>query len=374
MKLEDLLPKIGKIEKNGDVIDKNKFADLIGTRLKTEIPVTKINVPENIPVKGIDNLNPIDNIPVKGIDNPKPLENIKGINKTPENVPNKNTPFNDDTTKMTENQLSTLTSIEKKNIDNNISKINDTITNIETKILKDGTISKNKTIRDWIAKNPGKTLAAAVVAVIGVVNVSMALARFNANNNKKLTIVSMSSDKGTLDNNVQIPYNSMSISSNNVSTVPFNVNLQATQSNVLITFTPDTTLSKNDSIQFETNNMIPSHENDSFEVLDIQTHDRIMINIPDIQQYGTNGTFVLHTTFENNLNQSINDTAKATTSIATDTLKSTANTISDGISVVSDTLQKMFGSTITYAKYTCIVLCIILICFIIYKLISIFKS
>ena len=76
-----------------------------------------------------------------------------------------------------------------------------------------------------------------------------------------------------------------------------------------------------------------------------------MINIPDIQQYGTNGTFILHTTFENNLNQSINDTAESTKSIATDTLNSTTNTISDVIGVVSDTLQKIFGSTIIYAKY-----------------------
>jgi len=221
---------------------------------------------------------------------------------------------------------------------NNVDNIKDNAQIIDNNAEKVNALSKNSKIIDWIKKNPGSTVGAAAASVFGAAAVSVASQDYDDNNNKILTIVSMSQDKNS--------------------------------NGVIINYTPEAKFIYGDKIEIQQSNMIPSHENDIFIVNTFPTSTSITVNIPDIKTYATSGTIILKTTMTGRvLNSSGELAATAGGNINEAVSNSPIQTIID---YFKSLLYNIFGPYLKLFQGCCLCICCLIILIIFYKIIKIF--
>ena len=183
-------------------------------------------------------------------------------------------------------------------------------------------LGKSKGILEWMSKNRGTTLLAAGVAVFGAAVFAIGLEWYIENNNKKLSIVSIT--------NPDVP--NMDINNPDINN----------PASVIITFSPSTKISEGDKITINTlvfgnttdQNMI--HENTTLEsiignkidIKKIISNTEIKVIMPNISILATDGTMTLTTNFDNCLEQATKDTSENVT-------KTTGNLISDFFSMIA---------------------------------------
>lgn len=146
----------------------------------------------------------------------------------------------------------------------------------ESTVTKVNSMSK---MANWIKKNPKSAFAVGVVAAFGIAVVATATAMYEANNNKELKIVSM---KPLDDANPTV---------------------------VQITYSPDTKILKNDTIEFKDNaDIVPtSIIKQSINIDKVVSDTQINVTIPSLTTPATTGSIILHTTFEDWLEQTASD-------------------------------------------------------------------
>lgn len=165
-------------------------------------------------------------------------------------------------------------------------------------------VGKNRKVMDWMKKNPGKTAAAAGVAVFGATLLGLGIDRFAENNNKPLTIIKME-DANKKNNASQ------------------DISLISTNDKVLITFEPSTKFANGDKIEIADTNMEPSFKGQELNVDEIVSDTQIKVTFKEIKKYASKGTIILKTTFDNCIAQ---------------TSKETGETIQEGVKDITQTV------------------------------------
>jgi hypothetical protein len=186
-------------------------------------------------------------------------------------------------------------------------------------------------------KNPGKTLAAALVISLGTAGLILAQESFNANNNKKLGIIKSYKTK------------------------------DGDKGDITIEYTPDAEFVDGDKVELTSTDFVEPHTGQEIPVKKILSKNSIIINVPDITTYATSGTVTLHTTLANRMADQAEKAAEATAKLAD---KATGGILSGTMNKLKDALGSAFGA----AKGCCGVVCCLICLAIMYKLFSMFKK
>jgi len=189
-------------------------------------------------------------------------------------------------------------------------------------------------VKDWMSKNPGTTIATAMATLLGVAGMAYAYQQYQANNNKTLTIVSSSAGTNSGDVN--------------------------------ITYSPNTTIVADDKITLGTTNFTlsdgSSPTGQQFSVIGIISDTQITINIPNIQNYATSGTFTLQTTMSNQIWGGLANLLGVQTACSYTGLGST----------IICPILNLIKPYMTYLEIFCGVICCLILTMIFYKIFHMF--
>jgi hypothetical protein len=180
--------------------------------------------------------------------------------------------------------------------------------------LKERVNENDPDFQGILARNPGKTFAAALVASVGIGLLAAAIALYDENNNKQLTILDMESadDSSPL--------------SNQSSNQSANINLSP---KVIITFDPSTKISPDDKIVINNDSDMLPQNGGQLHIDEILSDTKIKLTIHGITNYATQGTMTLKTTFKNCLTTTTNDAKNTVTSGTSSILGDLSNSISN---------------------------------------------
>ena len=194
------------------------------------------------------------------------------------------------------------------------------VAKLEQKGLWKTFVEGSKPIRTLMSKYPKITALIAAVSIFGIA----ALSLFAANQNKKLQIKKMESADST----------------------------NPTSTTVIITFSPNTPINKNDKIQFKGHtDMIPTHDGDEVKIDKVISNTKIKLTLNPLTTYATKGDLELHTSIENCMETTVEETIETTAEIID---KGTGGFLSD--------IQKWLGAAWNYVVIAIgIIVCIILI-------------
>jgi len=189
------------------------------------------------------------------------------------------------------------------------------------------------TVKDWMSKNPGTTMTVALGSIVGIAGMAYAWQQYQSNNNKTLTIISSTAGTNSGD--------------------------------VVITYSPNTTIVADDSITLINTNFVlndgSSPNGKQFPVASIQSGTTVTINIPNIQTYANSGTFTLQTTLSN---QVWGDISGAAGSISSGVF----NTVGALLSPITN----FFKPYMTYLEIFCAIICCLIISMIFWKIYNMF--
>ena len=190
------------------------------------------------------------------------------------------------------------------------------VAKLEEKGLWKTFVEGSESIKALMWKYPKITALIAAVSIFGIA----ALSLFAANQNKKLQIKKMESADST----------------------------NPTSTTVIITFSPNTRINKKDKIQFKGHtDMIPTHDGDEVKIDKVISNTKIKITLNPLTTYATKGDLELHTSIENCMETTVEETAEIID-------KGTGGFLSD--------IQKWFGAAWNYVVIAIgIIVCIILI-------------
>jgi hypothetical protein len=189
------------------------------------------------------------------------------------------------------------------------------------------------TVKDWMNKNPGTTMAVALGSIVGVAGMAYAWQQYQANNNKTLTITSSKAGSNSGD--------------------------------VVITYSPNTTIRTDDKITLVNTNFVlndgSSPNNQQFPVVSIQSDTTVTINIPNIQTYANSGTFTLQTTLSNQVWGNIAGTAGSISSGVFDT-----------VGAIFSPITNFLKPYMLYLEIFCAIICCLIITMIFWKIYKMF--
>lgn len=210
------------------------------------------------------------------------------------------------------------------------------------KNTKDETIAGK--LKKLIEDNPGTTLAAALVAAIGITGFAMAYQSYAENNNKVCNITNSYATSGGSPGDTTIIYSQPTDIVNGDS----------------ITLSGTT---------FRTNNSSNGESPDGKDiaVIKIVSKNEIVINIPNITQYTKQGTFTLHTTYANRQLDQVGDVAKGITGGAIDIA-------TKALDPILGPIKKALAPYINILKIVCIVICALILLGILWKIYSFFSG
>ena len=212
------------------------------------------------------------------------------------------------------------------------------------------TVGKNRKIMDWMKKNPGKTVAAAGVAVFGATLLGLGIDRFAENNNKPLTIVKMEDVDKVTDKPL--------------------TDFTATNDKVLITFDPSTKLADGDKIEVADTNMEPNFKGKEFSVDEIVSDTQIKVTFKEIKKYASNGTVILKTTFDNCIAQTSKETGETITEGVSSITGGVMDTLFDG---PLKPLKEFYEKSKKIINIACFACCYLICMGIVYKVFRMFR-
>jgi hypothetical protein len=202
-------------------------------------------------------------------------------------------------------------------------------------------------ITDFMKKNPGKTLAGALVVGLGAAGLALAIESFNASNNQPLNITNSFATKGGDAGDITIEYTAGKdvtvVEGDNVV-----VNAPSGQDN----------LSVGSSGQAPASNyFVPSTiYGKTIQVKSIVSSSSIIINYPGLVAYANKGVLTLQTNMANRLLDQAEKGISAAQSLTGSVL-----------GTVFGPVIKMLGPYLKYAQGCCCCICCIILLSIIYK-------
>ena len=336
LKLEDDIKNIDDIK---DITTKNTLLDLLTTQKelanKAISNLQETQLQKNIELKNADELfnknvaNDITPDTIGYYKNSPDIDNAK-LTKTIGN--------NDDLA----NKVIT-TKGNTKELNNITGEAIETATKTNTKLF-------NK-LRDFVAKNPLKTMAALVAAALGTYGLANALKSYLSANGQILNITCSFPENDDLTSYFSCPNNSSnSINSRN------SINSSISPEDIVIRFSPSIKIVEGDKIKFSSTSFDPNFDDESIEIKSIVSPSCIIITRPDITTFTNTGTFTLETSFIDRI---------------VDEIENAIDVVEDVGETLYDTIDNALGGTLTiikdlFNKYSKLfgILCGILCCFI----------